>query len=218
MRLIIINGSPRGEKSNSKHIINRFIAGFSSVIGTDVPVFTLTKPKEMAAAKVAIANCDVCLFVFPLYVHAMPGIVMSFFASLQGMQMQGKRLGFIVQSGFLEAHQSRWLEQYLETLPEQVGATYLGTVIKGGMEGVQLRPVAGIIKMLRPFEALGEAFARENAFSLKRIRSIAKPEKLGAGMQVTFRVLRLTGLTNFYWNMKLKENNAFEKRNARPFA
>ncbi len=47
---------------------------------------------------------------------------------------------FMVQGGFPEAYQSRFVERYLEKLAKRLNCQYLGCIVKGGIEGIQTMP------------------------------------------------------------------------------
>ena len=55
-----------------------------------------------------------------------------------GSPRSKKSLVFIVQSGFPEAIHSVCIEKYLKKFTSKLNCTYLGTVIKGGVEEIQV--------------------------------------------------------------------------------
>jgi hypothetical protein len=71
----------------------------------------------------------------------MPGIVKDFFEALQPFMKKESNppVAFLVQSGFPEALNSRFVEQYLISLTARLNSPYLGTLIRGGCEGVRLQ-------------------------------------------------------------------------------
>ena len=60
-------------------------------------------------------------------------------------------IAFLVQSGFPEALHSRYVEQYLVALAERLHSPYLGTLVRGGCEGVRLRPEKMNKKLLKEY-------------------------------------------------------------------
>ena len=50
----------------------------------------------------SLKDYDTILIFLPLYIHAMPGIVMKFIEKLEVKVMEGKNLGFLIQAGFPE--------------------------------------------------------------------------------------------------------------------
>ena len=149
----------------------------------------------------------------------MPGIVKEFFEDLVGTEntMQ-KKVGFIVQSGFPESIHSVALERYLEKLTKRLGHLYLGTVIKGGVEGIKIMPPGMTKKLFNQFEKLGSYFAEFHKFDPQITKQLSKPYKFSALRIQFFKLISKTGLTNFYCDMHLKKNNAFEQRYDKPFS
>jgi hypothetical protein len=94
----------------------------------------------------------------------------------------------------------------------------LGTVIKGGVEGIQIMPPRMTKKLFSQFEQLGRYFAEFQSFDPNIMMQLRKPYKLSP-FRITFiNLMSKTGLTNFYWNMNLKKNNAYEHRFDKPYS
>lgn len=119
--------------------------------------------------------------------------------------------------GFPEARQSRWLEPWLVRLARRLEAEYLGFVIKGGVEGIQVQPPWMMRNLLGRFEALGRVLGETGTLDSGLIDELAQPETLSAARRAVYRALIKTGLAKWYWNDQLRKNNAFEKRFARPY-
>ena len=107
--------------------------------------------------------------------------------------------------------------RYMEKLAKRLGCPHTGSVIRGGVEGIQVQPPWMTRKLFRSFYRLGVGYAAAGRFNEEIIRKLTPRERMSFGRRFFFRLLNLTGLTNMFWNMKLKENNAFEKRFANPF-
>ncbi|NLO09709.1 MAG: hypothetical protein GX129_07520 [Clostridiales bacterium] len=106
----------------------------------DVEVRYLINVKEHKMWAEDFASVENNLFVFPLYVHAMPGSVMKFFEELRPINNKDVHMAFLVQSGFPETSQSYYLRPYLELITKRLGVSYDGTIIKGGVEGLKMKP------------------------------------------------------------------------------
>jgi len=220
MKLAIINGSPRYKKSNSNLLINQFLSGYNKIIPEDVSVHYLVNQQVRDEAVNAFLVSDQIILIFPLYTDCMPGIVKEFIESIAQLNKNdigGKKIGFIVQSGFPEAVHSVAVEHYLEKLAKRLQCEYLGTVIKGGVEGIQIMPPFMMRKLFLQFNKLGEYFARNSAFSPQIMDKLRKPYKMSPRKIAIFKLLIKLGLTNFYWNNNLKKNGAFEKRFDKPY-
>jgi hypothetical protein len=148
----------------------------------------------------------------------MPGHVKRFWESIAQLpHREGRRIGFIVQSGFPEAHQSRWLERYLVRLPARLGAQSLGVAIRGGCEGIQIMPERMTRKLYAVFEELGRGVGRTGHFDPATVSGLADPESLGLRGRVFHRIMKIVGIGDWYWNHQLKKNDAYDDRFARPY-
>ncbi|MEI6347468.1 MAG: NAD(P)H-dependent oxidoreductase [Bacteroidota bacterium] len=170
MKLAIINGSPRNKKSNSALLINQFLEGFNSKNTQEVPIHYLANQSLKKEGIDAFINSDVILIIFPLYTDCMPAIVKEYFeriAEVDKVEIKSKKIGFIVQSGFPEVIHSVAVEHYLEKLTKRLQCEYLGTVIKGSVEGIQVMPPFMTRKLFNQFKKLGEYFQKTQHFRMK---------------------------------------------------
>ncbi len=218
MKLAIINGSPRGKKSNSKILTDHFLKGYNSLCPDIVSVNYLVNSKLQEESKNVFRDAETVIIIFPLYTDCMPGIVKEFFEHISECEIsRSKKMGFIVQSGFPEAIHSIYVERYLEKFTKRLKCHYLGTIIKGGVEGIQIMPPSMTKKLFGKFEALGKYFAKTSTFSAEIKESLRKPLKMSPLNAFLFDAISKTGLTNFYWNKNLKENRAYHKRFDKPY-
>ena len=210
-QLIIYNGSPRLSGSNTALILQ----AITDAYGANLVVRDLKQKKHWAQWAADFPAESAVLFVLPLYVHAMPSHVMAF---LEMLPPSPGSLGFIVQQGFPESSQSYFLEAYFERLTQRLQRDYIGTAIKGGIEGFQLRPAKDQEKILAPFVDLVGSILESGQMSAPLLAQLAGPDYLSKRTLFLFKLLRPTGLLNFYWDKHLKQNNAFKQRFDRPFA
>jgi len=219
MTLAIFNGSPRKQKSNSKILTDHFLQGYRSVVGQKnvITEFISSKDQMIENLETFSRATDV-IIIFPLYTDSMPGIVKEFLENIysQHNNYRTKNLGFIVQSGFPEAIHSVYVERYLEKFTRRLGHNYLGTVIKGGVEGIQVMPPGMTRKLFENFRKLGEHFAEKGEFSSQIMKKLKGPLRMSKVKFMGFRLLTKTPLMNFYWNSQLKKHGAWEKRFDRP--
>ena len=214
---VIYNGSPRGNHSNSRLIIEKIINGMNDQGVDDIEVRYLTNVKEHKMWAEDFGSIENNLFVFPLYVHAMPGSVMKFFELLKPVNNKDVHMAFLVQSGFPETSQSYYLRPYLELITKRLGVSFDGTIIKGGVEGLQMKPEKSNKKFFEQMEQVGKTYAAKGIMDLRLKKEYEKTEYLSKGTQLLYSILSLTGLTNFYWDYNLKKNGAYEERFARPY-
>ena len=218
MRLVLFNGSPRHKKSNSGILIDQFLTGYRGVSSDPFSLHYIADRKEKQAALQSFQQAEIVLLIFPLYTDSMPGIVKEFFEDVAGLSIsRPKKIGYIVQSGFPEAIHSVYVERYLEKFTGRIGCEYLGTVIRGGVEGIQIMPDSMTRKLFRRFQQLGEHFATHHSFSPVVTAVLRKPYRLSPARRMAIHLLSKTGLTNYYWNSHLKKYGAFENRFDQPF-
>jgi hypothetical protein len=198
--------------------MQQFLKGYSSHDTTDITVHYLADISKTAENVEKFDQADTVIIVFPLYTDAMPGQVKFFIEQLEGIGSKGKTVGFIVQSGFPEAYHSIFIERYLNKLAQKMEWNYLGTIIKGGVEGIQIMPPNMTKKLYVHFENLGKYFAETGEFDPQISMKLRKPYRMNTARIVFMRFIMLFGLENFYWNMKLKEHKAYDQRFARPYA
>ena len=209
-RLVIYNGSPRRKGSNSALILKKT----AEALGNRVEIRDLKDTAKWEEWALAFQSEKNVMFFMPLYVHGMPSHVMAFFEKIKASP---GNISFFVQSGFPESSQSHYLEAYLEQLAFRLGRTYIGTAIKGGVEGMQLRPAKAQEKIMEPLVETIVNLVDEGHFNPKRIRQLAEPIRLGTGVKILIKLLDKMGLIDYFWNKQLKENHAYEKRFDRPY-
>lgn len=214
---VIYNGSPRGNHSNSKLIIEKIIMGMKAQGVENIEVRNLINIKEHKIWAEKFSSNENNLFVFPLYIHAMPGSVMKFFEQLKPINNKEVHMAFLVQSGFPETSQSYYLRPYLELITKRLGVSFDGTIIKGGVEGIQMKPEKANKKFFDQMELVGRTYASKGIMDLTLKKEYEKAEYLSKGTQLLFSIFSLTGLINYYWDFNLKKNGAYKKRFAKPY-
>lgn len=137
MKTIILNGSPKPnpENSNSRIFAEKFVSKMKHPC--EIKRIVAEDPGKLAQY---IRDFDAVIFILPLYIHAMPGIVMDFIGHMEAAGTAGKYMGFIIQAGFIESAQSRFVQRYFADLAGQLNYTCLGTVSKGEAAGIYMYP------------------------------------------------------------------------------
>ncbi|KAB3525896.1 flavodoxin family protein [Alkaliphilus serpentinus] len=208
-KLVIYNGSPRRNSSNSALILKKVV----EALGDRVEIRDLKEIDQWQEwADAFLIDKHVMLFM-PLYVHAMPSHVMGFMEKLQASKGS---ISFFVQSGFPESSQSHFLEAYLQQLALRLERTYVGTAIKGGTEGLQMRPPKSQEKFMEPMVKVIEELVYQGCFNPTSIGKLAAPIRFGVGVKIMFKLLG-KGIINFFWDRQLKANDAYEKRFDGPY-
>jgi len=215
--LLLLNGSPRGPRSNTMKMLARVKEGWELAGGGPSETLHLAQPADFARALAAIGPADTVLLGMPLYTDAMPALVLAFFEGLAS-RAGAARLGFLVQSGFPEALHSRPLERYLEKLARRLGSRYAGTIVRGAGESLRAMPEQANRKLWARLRTLGGQLAREGRFAPDDLRAVAGIERFPRLAAALLGLVFRLSVTQFYWNRQLKRNGAWSRRFAQPYA
>lgn len=219
-RLTVFNGSPRGRKGNTPIMLDQFTQGFcASGQERSAEVYHLNHLNDLERHTEAFGEAECVLLGFPLYTDAMPGIVKDFIERLEPYRGRtgNPPIGFLVQSGFPESAHSRHVERYLEKLAHRLGSLYLGTMVKGGGEGVRMMPENMNCKLFDTLQGLGRTFGDTGSLDPALLRTLAGTERYPAYLAPVFKIFVRLPVASFYWDMLLKQNGAYERRFARPY-
>jgi len=221
--LVLLNGSPRGERSNSMKMLESVAEGWVRGGGALPEVLHLVRRAQFERAVEAFAGADVLLLGMPLYTDAMPAPVMTYIEALAPRVMAARAgganptLAFLVQGGFPEAAHSRPLERYLAKLAKRMGSRYAGTIVHGGGEALQSMPEQANRKLWARLQSLGEQLARDGHFSAAELKAMAGTERFSRfGVMLASLACRIPAI-QFHWNGMLKKNGAWERRFAAPY-
>lgn len=214
MKTIILNGSPKGnaKNSNSRIISEEFVRSMKTPC--EIKCIANSNLEELAQYA---ENFDTVIFILPLYIHAMPGIMMDFIEHLKPASAQRKSLGFIIQAGFIETAQEKYVERYFTSLAKQLNYNYLGTASKGEAAAIYMFPKM-FKKVLKKINDLGIIYEETHSFDEKIVKELGKPYELSRFQVWMFQLFCDLGLNDFGWHRMLKKNNAFDKRLDRPFS
>lgn len=213
MSTIVLNGSPKlsTENSNTHLFCETFVGGMKNPY--EIRRIADGNYHELAQY---IRGFDTVILIMPLYVHAMPGSVKKFLETLEPVE-SGKKIGFIIQAGFPESAQSKFVTAYLERFSARLGYEYLGTVAKGECAGVSYFPKM-FKKTIQMFRELGKRYEQTGGFDAEIAAQMAKPYELSKRQVRILKIANSLGIDNFFWHQKLKENGAMDKRMDEPFA
>jgi NAD(P)H-dependent FMN reductase len=219
MRYCVFNGSPRGKSGNTDILLKKVVEGIECTGSPEIVWFHLNDARVREAAPKIFRTADVAVLGFPLYTDAMPGLTKAFIEGLAPFEGHegNPRMAFLVQSGFPEAHHSRFVERYLEKLAQRLNAPYAGTVIKGGCEGARIRPEGMNQELFERLRRLGTDLAQSGMFTQERLQQLVKPERYPRILAPLFRLVLRLPVTQSYWINQLKRNGAYEVRDAQPF-
>lgn len=189
MHVTIFNGSPRAQKfSNTDKIIKAFGNGLKAE-GATYELITLSNKANWDNARDSFMSSDNIIIALPLYVECIPGLLIEFLESLPRERKEPTQLSFILQSGFAEGHQLRCGEEFLASLPAQLGCTYGGCLVKGDNFGIRVFEGSAQERMLKPYVAMGSLFARYGSFKSEEARKFTGPEKFSLPLRLMIGVM-----------------------------
>lgn len=216
MQLTFINGSPRGAKGNTARLMDHFMRGFLETPGNTCAVEYVTKHRtDLPGLKNIVYASDNVIIGFPLYADAMPGSVKEFLDVLVPPPAGARvpALGFMSQCGFPETGHLRYVERYLVKYAKRLGAAYLGSIMKGGGEGLHMQPGFLVEKFEHGLHSLGKKFGETGRLATEDLDRFAHPERL--------TMEQISGLVPYVnkmlWDEWLRENNALERSFDRPY-
>ena len=218
-KLTVFNGSPRGKRGNTPILLKHLMDGFTSIGGNMAEIYHLQQIKNKAEFASHFQNAECVLIGFPLYTDGMPGIVKEFIETLQPFTQRESNppVAFMVQSGFSEALHSCYVEQYLMTLADRLNSPYLGTLVRGGCEGVRLQPEKMNRKIFAALHALGQQLGEQGGFERQSVKAFCFFERISTVLVPLVKLVGKLPFMSMYWDMQLKKNNAFTDRFARPY-
>jgi NAD(P)H-dependent FMN reductase len=220
MKRLLLNGSPRGQDANSRKILTWLAQGMELAGVPHPPMVNLAPDPTRPDVVEAFLDAAEVVFAFPLYTDSMPGLVKAFLEAIalaDKSRLQGKRVAFVIQSGFPEGIHTEALGSYLARLCERLGFTHLGTLRKGGVESIRMLPAKKVAKIQAIFAKAGSSLAREGHFSPEIVRKMAEPRTFGRGGRTVIWLLGRFGLINYYWNHMLRKHGAYDRRFATPY-
>ena len=131
-KIMIINGSPRAPKSNSKLYAEIFMKYGKG----DTEYFNITKSNHAQICD-KVADFHDILFVFPLYADGIPVTLLSFLKTLEENPPKSKPVvSILINCGFIEYQQNDVAIEMMKLFCEQNGYQF-GSVLRiGGGEAI----------------------------------------------------------------------------------
>ena len=215
MRLVIINGSPRGKKSNSQLLINWIKDSMGNTL--DIHEFFVIETKKYHAVINSITDDCSILIVFPLYTDSMPAILKQLLEAMEVIKGKKKniRMYYIVQSGFTGANHCRFVERYLVFFAKYMGFNYMGTAISPAGEGLHIMPKFVTCNVRKKVQQLSENIKENEKYSKKKLAKLAGREK----PNFLFCFLVKSGhFGNAYFKYMMRKNNAYEIHYNKPYS
>ena len=153
-KLIILNGSPRAPRSNSK----QYAALFAEHYPVKTEYCEIRRNNHLQLCE-AVGTATKLLFVFPLYADGLPVTLLNFLKTLEQHPPRQKPIvSVLVNCGFLEPRQNDVAVEMMRLFCSENGYPF-GSVLKvGSGEAILTTPFAGLVrrKMKRFARAVAE--------------------------------------------------------------
>lgn len=175
--ILILNGSPRAPRSNSK----RYAALFMNRCKVQCEYQNITKSNHAALCEKMNEVSDV-LLVFPLYADGLPVTLLDFLKTLETCPPERKPvISVLINCGFFEHHQNDVAVRMVELFCRQNGYRF-GSVLKiASGEAILDTPFCGLVK--RKLEQLAAAIVQGKA----RVLHVSMPLTRGMFVRASTR-------------------------------
>lgn len=199
-RVLILNGSPRAPKSNSK----QYAQVFSRACPVETEYFEITKTNHLELCRAMEGYSDV-LLVFPLYADALPVTLLNFLKTLEENPPQKKPVvSVLINCGFFEPEQNDVAVEILALYCSQNGYRFGSVLEIGSGEAILKTPfrflATGNIKKL------ARAMQRQTNQRFKVTMPITKGMFLKASTNYWIRYGQSRGVTKEQMEtMKIEE-------------
>ena len=211
-RVVVISGTPKARASVSGTIIGRL----TQTLGTPVATYratTLIRPQGMSTALADIVDADVLVFVFPLYVDALPAPLVNVLTQLErafAAESNRPRVYAVCNCGFLDATHTRLALAMVESFCHRAGLAWrYGVGVGGGafLASQTANMAPGLAaNVFAALDALAHAIARGEG---PRDNVFVQPRLPG----VFYRLA-----ANADWRRQAKAHHADKMLKARPYA
>ena len=123
MKIGIINGSPRGKKSNSEILIKYLC---SLLEGHKINKYYSFSSKIHSEIKSEIHNADVLIFSFPLYIDSIPSSLLDILLKFEEEKIINSKTKIycIVNNGFFEGKQNQMAILQMKNWCQKTGAEW----------------------------------------------------------------------------------------------
>ena len=153
MKLLIVNGSPRAPRSNSRRYAELFQARWKGE--ARYAALTAKNHAELAAAA---ADCTDLLLVFPLYADGLPAPLLRFLEFLEGAGPEHRpRISVLINCGFLEPHQNDVAVDMVRLFCLENGYPFGACLKIGGGEAILGTPFSFVRASTRYWTQMGAA-------------------------------------------------------------
>lgn len=176
-KIMIINGSPRAPKSNSR----RYAQIFLKYVKKETVYYTITKSNHEKLCQLT-EECSDVIFMFPLYADGIPVTVLNFLKTWeQHPSVQKPTVSVLINCGFLEYEQNEIAIKMMQLFCRQNGYPW-GSVLKiGSGEAILDSPFHFLVT--RKIKKLAQAICKKKTVTLKTTMPLPKSFFVAASTQ-----------------------------------
>ncbi len=109
------------------------------------------------------------------------------------------------------------MERYLKKFAGRLKCQYMGTIIKGNCNRIELQPKFITKTIYKNMEKLGSILGKTGKLDNHLINKILIPEELNVATRFILKLVNHTPLGDYYWRKELKKFDTYEYRLARPY-
>lgn len=188
-KIIILNGSPRAPKSNSKIYSEIFM----KKTGEQTEYFNISKKNHIELCQ-KLEGCSHILFVFPLYADGVPVTLLNFLKALENNPPKNKpAVSIMINCGFMEPQQNNVAVRIMEMFCKRNGYK-LGSVLKiASGEAILATPFK--IMVSSKIKKLADSISKENYTQLQVTMPISKKMFLRASTKYWENYGKRNGVT-----------------------
>ena len=180
-KTLILNGSPRAPKSNSK----RLAALFAAASRTETAYAEITN-RNHDALRAQMASCSDLLLVFPLYADALPVGLLNFLKYLEEHPLDHRpTLSVLINCGFLEYQQNEIAIRMLRLFSERNGYPFGSVLMIDSGEAILDSPFRPLVR--RQIRRLARSIERRRYRTLHTTMPLPRKVYLAAATQYWLR-------------------------------
>ena len=160
-KIMMLNGSPRAPKSNSK----QYAELFAKNVGMPTEYFAINKKNHLELCE-EMGNFTEVLLVFPLYADGIPVTLLNFLKTLEKHPPKQKpRISVLINCGFYEPEQNDVAVKMIRIFCEQQGYSF-GSVLRiGSGEAILNTPLKWFV--IRKIKRLAASISEGSGENLK---------------------------------------------------
>ena len=199
-KIMIINGSPRAPRSNSR----QYAELFAKAYGDETVYFNITRANHLEICR-AMEGVENVLFVFPLYADGIPVTLLNFLKTLEENGPRKKpKVSLLINCGFMEPEQNDVAVRIMGLYCRENGYPFGSVLEIGSGEAILSTPFRILVRS--KIRKLASAIMRQTDRSLKVTMPITKRMFLKASTSYWENYGRRNGITKDQMaTMKIEE-------------